>query len=120
MTGITSKKRLALAVNDRGRFAMLVGLAIGLILFGPGALQGVSMLRAAQFETNENRSECETNERIHAAVQPARSAHSKGAPAENRVSDPRAADMACTLQRAIAESRLFVPPVVEWCPSMRC
>lgn len=120
MNGISSNFRLAFKANDRARLAMLVGLAIGLIMFGPGALPGLTLLCASQFETNENRSECETTDRLHAAVQPARSSRSKGTPAEHRVSDLCSADMACALQRAVAESRLFVPTVVEWSPLMLC
>jgi hypothetical protein len=120
MNGISSNFRIAFQANDRARLAMLVGLAIGLILFGPGALQGLTLLRASQYETNENRSESETSDRIHAAVQPARSLHSKGAPDEKRVHDLCSTDMARLLQRAIAESRLMVPTVVEWSPSMLC
>ena len=70
MNGISSKFRIAFKANDRARLAMLVGLAIGLIVFGPGALQGLTLLCASQYETNENRSESETTDRIHAAVQP--------------------------------------------------
>jgi hypothetical protein len=121
MKSFSNGIRPSLAASRHLRRASLVWLAIALIVFAPCALQGLSLLQAAQYETNESRSECETNERIHVAAQPAaRHAKSKGRPAENvpRNLQPAAADSMLT--HAIGVSRTYTPPVVNWSPSMRC
>jgi hypothetical protein len=91
-----------------------------LIVFAPCALQGLSLLRAAQYESNENRSECETNERIHTSVQPTRSIKSKATPAEDLPASLQPLTADCRLQHWVRLSRVLTPAVVEWSPLMRC
>jgi len=121
MSLVVTANRIAIAASRRSGLAMLVGLAIALIVFSPCALQGISLLRAAQYETNESRSECETNERIHTAVQsPTRSTSGKGRPTETVPHNLQPAAADCAMLRAIEIARLSTPPVVHWSPSMRC
>jgi hypothetical protein len=104
-------------VASRRRQSLLsVGLALGLMLLAPCAVQQLGNLRA-QSETNENRSEYEVNERAHITVQPSRRAATRIVEARLLVTSPQ---MLTSLHRATVESRLSVPGVVSWSPSMRC
>ena len=105
--------------QNRRKLIALIGLAIGLLAFGPWALQGVSLMRAAQYETNENRTQYETNER-HSTILPARCARMNGTMAKGMHSVSKATDALQSVRRAFEAKRLSVPAVVDWSPSLRC
>jgi hypothetical protein len=113
--------RLKPTKSRRRQSLLSVGLALGLMLLAPCAVQQLGSLRAAQSETNENRSEYEVNERAHLSVQPtrraAKSRRLRIVEARSLTSSPQ---RLTTLRRATVESRLSVPGVVSWSPSMRC
>ena len=121
MSSVVATSRIAFAACRRSRLEVLVGLAIALVVLSPCALQGFSLLRAAQYETNENRSECETNEGIAMAVHsPTRITRGKGRPAEKPPCNLQSPSERCAMVRTIAATRHLTPPVVNWSPSMRC
>jgi hypothetical protein len=98
-----------------------VGLALALMLLAPCAVQQLGSLRAAQNETNENRSEFEVNERFHASVQPTRrAAKNRGLRHAMYQILPTSPQQLTSLRRVAAECQLFVADVVSWSPSMRC
>jgi hypothetical protein len=101
-------------------FALQVGLSVGLIVLAPCAAQGLNWLRAAQYETNENRSECETNDRLHASIQSARSSKHKGRLTEFLSTSSQTAKSRNSLRRGLAATRFSVAAVVIWSPLMRC
>jgi hypothetical protein len=119
MNSVGRNQRYAIKLPYYQGFAAFVAVAIGLIVLAPFALQGLTALRAAQYETNENRSEIETNTRLHSSVQPARSANRHSA---SDIVTPSMRRLECrnSIQRALAEIRHRIPQVVVWSPLMRC
>jgi len=113
---LSSKLCLNPTSSRRRQSLLSVGLALGLMMLAPCAVQQLGNLRA-QSETNENRSEYEVNERAHITVQPSRRAATRIVEARLLVTSPQTLT---SLHRATVESRLSVPGVVSWSPSMRC
>jgi hypothetical protein len=111
--------RLSAPGTHRSKFVMLVGLVVGVMVLAPSALTQLGSLRAAQSETNE-RSEYETNERMHASANPIRYSKNKGSLLERSSSHSQAADSLSATRRAAAENQLRVPMVVHWSAAMRC
>lgn len=106
------------AHQPRRRQSLLaVGVALGLMLLAPCAVQQLGGSRAAQSENNEY----EVSERAHYSVQPtrrvAKSRRLRADEARLLTNSPR---IIISLRRAASERVLAVPGVVSWSPSMRC
>jgi hypothetical protein len=116
MWNLNKTRRVSIIKNP----TILVGVAISLIIFAPCAVTSLSLARAAQYETNE-RSECETNERIHLSERiSVRSSKCKGRPTQQLLPNGRSPKENCVLQQAVAHNVAATPEIVDWSPSMRC
>ena len=111
--------RPTVAGSHQSKFVMLVGLVVGVMMFAPSALTQLGSLRAAQSETNE-RSEYETNERMHVSSHQVRCSRHKTALSGKSALSAQAVDSIPAKRRAAAENQLRVPLVVDWTATMRC
>ena len=98
---------------------LAVGLALVLMLLAPAAIQQLGLLRAAENETNENRSELEGNERIHLSVQANRKLAKNRGVRTAACQPQRDPSDQLAIARAADDYRQLVPAVVAWSPSRR-